>query len=61
LKSKNFHETEFLCFIAKKYPHFLNIAKQLFPNKNESIDYFIQKADESQKTLNDILKMIIIF
>ena len=56
LKSKNLNETEFLCFIAKKYPHFLNTAKQLFPNKNESIDYFIQKTDESQKTLNDIFK-----
>ena len=56
LKSKNLNEIEFLCFIAKKYPHFLNTAKQLFPNKNESIDYFIQKTDESQKTLNDIFK-----
>ena len=56
LKSKNLSESKFLCFIAKKYPHFLYTAKQLFPNKDESIDYFIQKTNESRKSLNDIFQ-----
>ena len=54
LKSKNLSESEFLIFIAKKYPQFLNSAKQLFPNITESIDYFTQKTNKSQKELSDI-------
>ena len=52
LKSKNLNESEFLDFIAKKYPNFLNTAKQLFPNKNETINYFLGKLDESKDELN---------
>ena len=56
LKSKNLSESEFLIFIAKKYPQFLNSAKQLFPNITESIDYFTQKTNKSQKELSDIFQ-----
>ena len=56
LKSKNINESEFLYFIEKRYPHFLNIAKQLFPNKNETIDYFMKKINESREKLNHIFE-----
>ena len=56
LKSKNFTESEFLYYVGKKYPHFLNTAKQLFPNKEETIDYFMTKLNETRKKLNAIFE-----
>ena len=52
LKSKNFSEQEFLYYIEEKFPSFLETAKQLFPDKNETINYFQKIIDESPKTLN---------
>ena len=52
LKSNNYSEQEFLYYIEKKCPSFLDTAKQLFPDKNETIDYFLKIIDESPKTLN---------
>ena len=34
----------------------MNIAKQLFPNKNETIDYFMKKINESREKLNKIFE-----
>ena len=56
LKSKNFNESEFLYYIGKKYPHFLKTAKQLFPNENETINYFNNKVAESREKLNEIFQ-----
>ena len=56
LKSKNFTESQFLYYVGKKYPHFLNTAKQLFPNKEETIDYFMTKLNETRKKLNAIFE-----
>ena len=56
LKSKNYSEYEFLYFVEKKFPYFLNTAKQLFPDKNETIEYFKKETNEDENTLNDIFQ-----
>ena len=56
LKANNCNETQFLYLISKKYPYFLNQAKQLFPNKNETIDYFLKNTDEKYSTLSESFK-----
>ena len=42
LKSKNCNESEFLLLVKEKYPNFLPLAKQIFPNKKETIDFFLK-------------------
>ena len=54
LKSENCNESQFLILVKEKYPRFFEIAKQLFPDKNETIDYFIQNTNESKETIEDI-------
>ena len=56
LKANNCNETQFLYLISKKYPYFLNQAKQLFPNKNETIDYFLKNTDEKYSKLSESFK-----
>ena len=56
LKSKNCNEYEFLQLIQKKFPYFLPVARQLFPNKKETIDFFIKNADESEKTVREVFE-----
>ena len=53
LKPKNYNEEKFLLKVKKEYPHFLELAKQLFPNKNEIIDFFKKNTNENE---SDILK-----
>ena len=38
LKEKNCNEFEFLELVEKQFPYFLDLAKQLFPDKNEIIN-----------------------
>ena len=56
LKSYNCNENVFLELIEKKYPYFLELAKQLFPNKNETIDFFINYTDEPVKIVREVFE-----
>ena len=40
LKQENCNEQDFLKLVEKQYPYFLDLAKQLFPDKNEIIYFF---------------------
>ena len=51
LKSKNFNEEQFLIYIKKEYPNFLELAKQLFPNKKEIINYFKKNTNENESNI----------
>ena len=51
LKEKEMNESEFLDFIKKKYPYFLDLAKQLFPDKKEVIDYFVINTNENREEI----------
>ena len=57
LKQANFNEEKFLSKVKSSYPKLINIANQLFPNKNELIDFFTKKVDESPKIINDMLNV----
>ena len=39
--------------VEEKYPYFLEIARQLFPNKKETIDFFVKNADESENIVKE--------
>ena len=56
LKSKNCNEPEFLALVKEKYPNFLPLAKQIFPNKEETIKFFLNNTNESEKRLREIFK-----
>ena len=45
LKKHNYTESEFLELVKKKHPNLLNLAKQIFPNKNETINFFKNNID----------------
>ena len=45
LKKHNYTESEFLELVKKKHPNYLNLAKQIFPNKNETINFFKNNID----------------
>ncbi len=53
LKQYNFSEETFLSKIEKLFPKFLNIAKQLFPDKNEIVNFFQNNVDENPKFIAD--------
>ena len=55
LKEKNCDEFEFLKLVEKKFPYFIDLAKQLFPDKNEIINFFQQNVSESEETINKFL------
>ena len=56
LKSKNCNESKFLQLIQEKYPHFLPLARQLFPDKQETIDFFVKNAYESEETVRKFIE-----
>ena len=56
LKSKNCNESQFLYLVKKKYPHFLPLARQLFPDKQETIDFFVKNAYESESTVRKFIE-----
>ena len=56
LKSQNCNEADFLQLVEKKFPYFLDLARQLFPDKKETIDFFIKNADESEKTVREVFE-----
>ena len=56
LKSKNCNESQFLNFVKCEYPYFLALAKQLFPDKNKTIEFFLKNTNESINILNQVFK-----
>ena len=56
LKSKNCNESQFLHLVEKKYPRFLPIARQLFPNKNKTINFFLENTSEPVKTIKEVFE-----
>jgi len=56
LKSHNCDEKEFLSFIKKENPNFLNLAKQLFPNKNKVIEFFKNNTNISEEILKKVFE-----
>ena len=55
-KSKRCNESQFLYLVEKKYPNFLNTAKQLFPKKDEIIEFFIKNIGESPQYIYNIFQ-----
>ena len=56
LKSKNYNESQFLHLVEKEFLHFLPISRQLFPDKNETINFFLKNTNESAKTIKEIFE-----
>lgn len=54
IKKNNLNENQFLYFINKKYPYFIDLAKQMFPNKNEIINFFKKITNVKEKDLDKI-------
>ena len=50
-KEQNYHEDKFIQMIAVQKPFFLESAEQLFPDKNEIIDFFKEKTDEKESII----------
>jgi hypothetical protein len=53
LKKNKYSESEFLEFIEKKHPNFLGLAKQIFPDKNEVIEYFKNNVKENINNIEE--------
>ena len=54
LKSSNYDEIEFLTKIKKHFPHFFNTARQLFPDKEEIIQFFKKNTDENESEIRNV-------
>jgi len=57
LKSKNCNESQFFALVEKVNPYYLDLAKQIFPNKEETIKFFRENTKESEETLNKIFQV----
>ena len=53
-KENNFNEEQFFAKVKLVNPKFLNIAKQLIPDKNEIINYFTNKLDLNNKIVSEV-------
>ena len=56
LIQKKCNEKQFLQLIEAKFPYFLEIAKQLFPNKNEIIEYFKNNIEDTPNNITEIFQ-----
>ena len=56
LIQKKCNEKQFLQLIEAKFPYFLDIAKQLFPNKNEIIEYFKNNIEDTPNNITEIFQ-----
>ena len=54
LKKYKLSESEFLDYVEKKKPNFLDLAKQLFPDKNEIIEYFKNNVNDNIDNIEEI-------
>lgn len=58
LKEHNYNENNFLAKVEWAYPKLLDVAKQLFPNRSELIDFFKKKVtNESPKIIEEMLNI----
>ena len=58
LKSEKCNEFQFLTLVEREHPHLLEWAKELFPDKNEIINFFkeyVEEKDKSDDKLNIML------
>ena len=56
LKRENLNESEFLDLVKIKFPYFLNLAKQLFPDKKEVIEFFKKNTKQSEKEIEKVFE-----
>ena len=56
LKRENFSESEFLELVKIKYPYFMDLAKQLFPDKKEIINFFENNTNEPKEKIEKIFE-----
>ena len=54
LKSTNYNEKEFLELMEKNFPNFIDVARQLFPDKEEIINFFKNNTDEKESIIKDV-------
>ena len=54
LKSNNFDENKFLELIEIHFPNFIDVARQLFPDKEEIINFFKNNTNESESTIKEV-------
>ena len=54
LKSTNYDENQFLEMIEMHFPNFIDIARQLFPDKEEIITFFKNNTNESESTIKEV-------
>ena len=50
---KKCNEKQFLYLVETKYPKFLNIANQLFPNKDEIVNYFKKNIKDAPNDIDN--------
>jgi hypothetical protein len=53
LMQKKCNEKQFLYLVETKYPKFLNIANQLFPNKDEIVNYFKKNIKDAPNDIDN--------
>ena len=61
LKQENCSEEDFLKLVEKQYPNFLELAKQIFPDNNEIINFFKNNTQSSEDIIKNVENMMIIF
>ena len=54
LKSTNYDENKFLVEIEQHFPNFCEVAQQLFPDKEEIIQFFKNNTDENETTIKKV-------
>jgi len=57
-KEQNYTEDKFIQMIADRQPLSLEIAEQLFPDKNEIIDFFNKKTDEKESIIEPFFNCV---
>ena len=56
LRAKKCSESVFLNWVKDKYPYFLELAKQIFPKKEKTIEYFRANTNESYDDIKEVFK-----
>jgi hypothetical protein len=54
IKSENINKTKLLEQIEIHFPNFIDVARQLFPDKEEIINFFKYNTNESEKTIKEV-------
>ena len=50
-RDNNYNQEKFIQMISEKKPNFLGVAEELFPNKEEIMDFFKEKIDKKELEL----------